>query len=193
MNNGLAIFKLFTKDREVWAKYNAVIAKLSWEKETKTLFKLIDRYYSEFPENNYISKDELRTYFTVEYPTMKDKTLYIDLIDNIYNIDTSREVANTLITQLVLKDFANQIANAVIPILSGDKTPENLECVESLLNDYKNFQPPSENDDSDFATDDLDELLDDIGADGIKWRLNCLCQSLGPFVGGTLGHLFQNL
>lgn len=186
---GLSVFKLFAKDREVWEKNYKAIQNIAWEKETKNLFNLISKYYKEFPENRYISKDELLEFLKIEYPTLKDKTLYIDLIDTIYNIDTSREVATTLITQLIMKDFANRIANAVIPILSGQETPDNLQCVEELLTEYRDFNPPEEEVDE-CATDDLDELLDAIGQDGIMWRLQCLSNSLGPLVGGTLGHLF---
>jgi hypothetical protein len=67
--------------------------------------------------------------------------------------------------------------------------PDNLDSITEILNEYNTFQLPTE-EESEFASDDLDELLKDIGTDGLMWRLKCLNEGLGPLVGGTLGHLF---
>lgn len=188
--SSLPIFKLFTKDKSVWDKYKQVVSQMAWEKETQKIISAISRYYKKFPENNFISKDEFVAFFNVENQGIKDKGLYLDLIDKVYDLDTSREVASEVISQLIIRDFSNKIANATLPVLAGTATPEDFSFIEDILVEYQEFKNPDLEEEQEFATNDLDTLLDEIGTDGLSWRLKCLNDSLGPLVGGTLGHLF---
>ena len=187
--HGLAIFRLFLKDKEEWVKYHKVVEEMAWETETKNVLMLIGKYYREFPDHVYISQDEFIEYFKTEYPTLKDKTLYLDIIYNIYKLDISNSITLNIVNKLIRKEYANRIANSVLPIITGDTMPDNLDSITEILNEYNTFQLPTE-EESEFASDDLDELLKDIGTDGLMWRLKCLNEGLGPLVGGTLGHLF---
>ncbi len=187
-----SILKSLVKDKTIYTSYYKYIKDISLEKELITILKTIDNYYTEYPEHTYISKDELINYFNYLYPILKDKQIYLDIINNIYNIDTSDSLTSSLIKQLIEKDYVNKIIQLGIPILQGENKGVLTEMGILLKEAEAAIQLSSQPEESVFVDDSLEELLDSSDDSvGLRWRLKVCNEALGPLQGGTLGHCFS--
>ena len=183
------ILKLLTKDTKYLAKYHKVISQVSLEPENKLILNLINSYYQKFPEHNYISQAELASYFKSEYPAHKDPKYILQMIEAIYEVDTSDSLASDIVGRLVEVDVANRVINALLPTLQGEQYGKLMEA-SSLITEWQETAFEGQEEESCFVDDDLDVLLDNNDTDGLRFRLDCVHDALGPLTGGTLGHIF---
>ena len=187
----ISIIKSMIKEKETYNKYYKHINNITTESHIKILFNMINKYYTKYPEHNYISLDELKTFFSFEYPNMKDKEIYDNLFLQLSDIDTSDSLAKDLIIKFIEKDFVNRIIQKGIPVISGEDS-NVIESFEIILSEYKEAIDLQETDDEEriFVEDDLEELISQTTSDGLSWRLTCLNIDLGQLPGGSLGHFF---
>ncbi len=185
-----SIFKSLLKDKTIYTSYYKYIKDIILEKELTIILNTINKYYIEYTEHSYISKDELVSYLNYLYPILKNKELIINIINNIYTIDTSDSLVSLLIKQLIEKDYINKIVQEGIPLLQGEKTTV-LDEVELLVKEARAAIQVSSEEESIFVEDSLEELLDESDSTvGLRWRLKVFNDALGPLQGGTLGHIF---
>lgn len=185
----LTILKSFIKDRDIYTKYIKEIRKLTLEKELKEILNLVDKYYQKYVAHTYISKDELLVYLDTNYNVTHSKEVYIEIINRIYSIETSDSIASTLIEQLIEKDCANKIVNICLPLLNGEYKPI-LQSIKDTISDCESVITLSKKEDP-FVEDDLENLIEsEVVIDGIRWRLQCLNNDLGPLRGGNLIHIY---
>lgn len=183
------ILKLLTRDTKYLAKYLGVISQVSLEPENKLIFNLIKSYYSKFPEHNYISQAELASYFKSEYPAHKNPEYILQMIEGIYECDTSDSLASDIVGRLVEVDVANKVINSLLPTLQGEQYGKLLEAT-AIIQEWQETAFDGQEEESPFIDDDLDALLDHNDTDGLRFRLNCVHEALGNLTGGTLGHVF---
>lgn len=189
MSPELSLLRLFVRDKDHFTKYHGITSKLIFDKEIEVLYKLIAAYYTKYGTHSYIGSDELTSFFNLQYPTIKDKDLYTDLIDSIFFLDVSDSVIKDIISALVEKDYSNRIIDKLTPVLTENKT-NILETIEEDLREYTNVFATSLDDENFFVEDSLQEILEkNITGDGIEWRLTCLQDALGSLRGGVLGHI----
>jgi hypothetical protein len=185
----LAILRLFSKDRSIYIKYKDIYKATTQEQEIKNLYNLISQYYERYEDHTHITKDEFNLLYHAEYPNHKHRPLYEDIINQIFELDISRDAAQDLLNKLVKRDFANRIANSVLPILTGVDSNTDFTNIEDLITEYKNYSPQLEERNPFFEVP-IDDILNQTQGDGLRWRLKCLDRALGSPSGGTLGHVF---
>lgn len=185
----LAVLRLFTRDRTIYNKYKDIYKETTQEKEIKNLYNLITLYYSKYEEHEHISQDEFMILYQSEYPNHKHKLVYEDLIHQIFSMDVSRLAVQDILNQLVAKEYAAKIANAVMPVLSGDEKVPDFSKVSKLVEEFTNYEP-AEEDKNPFFETQLDDLLVQTQGDGLKWMLKSMQHALGSPCGGSLGHVF---
>lgn len=185
----LSILKLFIDNRDIYNKYIEGFKRVQLEPELRNILKLIDKYYCDFEDRSNIEKDNLISMYEVEYPVHKDKALYQDIIQQIFKLEPDAEVITKLMRQVIAKDYANQMANCLLPVLSGQEEPNNFEMVREYLQAFDNFSDKEE-EESPFYEPALEDILQSQQGDGLEYGLDCLKKGLGPLCGGTLGHIF---
>jgi len=89
----LIILKLFIQNRNIYNRYNSYINTTNITKEYNNILLVIKDYYNKFEEHNYLSSDELRSWFHHCNPTIKDKEIYESLFDRLDTLDISTSVA----------------------------------------------------------------------------------------------------
>lgn len=185
----LAVLKLFTKDKGIFLKYRNVFSSTAQEDEITLLFNLITRYYTVCTEHEYISEDELVSFYHLEYPAHKNAEHYKTIIHKIYSLQTSRDLAEELIVGLINRHYATQIVNELLPVVSGETSSFDQDKVELFIRDRSSLVQEQEAE-SPFSEMSLDDLLIQNEGDGMAFRLSCVRKALGCLPGGTLGHVF---
>ena len=186
-----AILKLFTKDKKYLDKYESICNNILKEKHILLIYHSIIQYYNNISTHSYISKDELIGYIKLHYSTYKDIQTIIDVIEAIYSMDISDSLSKDIITKLIEKDISNKIINKLLPVISENKF-SILPTIEDELEEYRKYINHEEQKESPFLQADLKDIIKELVVQegGLKWRLQCLQDSLGSLQGGILGHVF---
>jgi len=182
----LLILKLFCKDKTNWTKYYSLIKNLNLDKELLLLFSLVDNYYDSYSEHEYISSDELKSFFQLEYSTYKSPDIINNMIDEIYQLEVSDSLIRDYIEAVLEKDAAAKIINKLLKVVDESETG----VLSSVLDDitaFKDVVTTSSKSESAFVTDDLFSLFEEEDSTRtINWRLKCLQESVGPIKEGLV-------
>lgn len=190
-NNELLLFKLFIKDINNYNKYKHIVDNFILDKELKFIYNLIINYYNKYEHHTYIEKQELITFFNYTFSVIKNKELYLTIIDTIYNLEISDSLISDIIKSLIEKDYSNKIINKLLPVITEGKSNILQEIKYDLELFNSALQVSTVNEESPFLEDTLDNLIEkEVNSEGLNWRLVCLQQDLGPLRGGTLGHIY---
>lgn len=186
----LSILKLLLT-RETYNRYISYINKNNIDKTILNIIYSIIEYYKQMEEHNYLSSDELRTWFFHLNPNIKEPELYEGIFDRLDKLDVSDSVASAVVSNLIEKEYANRIVNNLIPVLEDRAFGVLHSVVRKDLEEYEQTLQIKGDEDSPFVDDDLEKLLEEnITGEGLNWRLGCLMSAIGPLRGGSLGHVF---
>ena len=192
MNIDISIIKLILK-RDNYNIYNNIIYKIKTEKEIYNILLCISKYYEEYKEHNYISSDELQTYFYSLYPSQINNKTYSDIFDRLRSLEVSDSLAADIVLKYLEKETASEIMNLLLPVLSGDGQYNILQIPE-IISRFKEKAQIVDEEVSPFIEDDLASLMDLIDkSGGLKWGLSHLNENIGPLPGCTLGHVFARV
>ena len=181
---------LLNKDN--YNKYINNIYKINTEKEIKRIIYIIDKYYKEYKEHVYLTVDELRSYFFLEYPTEKNTNTYDHIFDRLHQLEVSDSVAGAIVQQYVEQDAATRLLEVVVPIIEGE-TRGGILDVLPIIDEYRISAAHVEEEESYFVEDGIGDLIELADKEaGLKWRSKCLNDNIGPLVGGSLGHILAN-
>lgn len=177
-------------NRDNFLKYKKYIEGINFENEPKAIYEIINLYFQEYPDIQDISVDELKTYFYLKYPVFRTRESFKVLFDNLDTIEiTNEDLFVKTMDNLIEKFYASDIIEALTSVLSGSGYGV-LSSIENKLKEYSAAAKQKEAE-SPFVEDTLNELLhEEVLADGLKWRLDCLNKDLGDLRGGSLGHIF---
>jgi len=177
-------------NKESYVKYKKYIDKINFENEPKAIYEIIGMYFAEYPEIQYISVDELKTYFYIKYPVLRTRESYSILFENLDTLEiTNQDLFSTTMKNLIEKFYASDIIDHLTKVLSGAEYGV-LKNIEPKLKEFTSFCETKE-DASPFVEDGLDSLLaSEVLNAGLKWRLDCLNQDVGDLRGGSLGHVY---
>jgi replicative DNA helicase len=134
------------------------------------------------------SIDDLELKFFSDYPFLKDaeKEIFNAIFDKLRTL----EVDDTRIEEYLEKQrsavMAREVAEMALEVTEGRKDfNEILDKISKM-----DIDKPLEEEIT-FVTDDLEELYESqVTTKGLRWRLNCLNQSLGSLRQGDFGFLF---
>lgn len=185
----LSILKLLLKKNN-YLKYNNNIYNIKTEQEIYKILVCISKYYEAYNNHEYISVDELKTFFYLEYPSERTNAVYEQLFEKLQSLEVSDSVASSVVSHYIEREYSAKILEKILPIIQSTNKGALLE-VDAILTEYKAKLNVVEEDQFRFLEVSDDELQGLSSSDvGFKWRLKCLNESIGPLKGGTLGHIF---
>lgn len=189
----LTFLKLLLSDQEQYLKYYKFIEGLSFEIEIKSLLEAVASYYEEFPESTGISLDELEMYFSLHYPTLKDRDLVKVLFERLAKLELKQELVDQQLVQMIERYYAAKVVSHLAPVLDGEQSGA-IDEVSEDLEKYQDTVRTLIKGGSEFVDEGLADLLDsEVTGRGLKWRLNCLNSDVGELRGGSLGHVFARV
>lgn len=190
INNELLLFKLFIKDINYFNLYRNIVEDFILDKQYKFIYNLIVDYYNKYNHHTYIEKQELISFFNLNFSLLKDKEMYLDTIELMYSLEISDSLIKDIIKNLIEKDKSNKIINKLLPVITEGKT-NILQEIKHEIENYERTLQITVSDASPFVEEDLESLLEkEVVSDGLNWRLTCLREDIGPLRGGTLGHVY---
>jgi len=142
----------------------------------------------ESSEKEVHSIDDLELKFFSDYPYLKD--VEKEIFNTIFEKLRTLEIDETRIEEYLEKQreavMARQVAEMALEVTEGRK---DFTDILNKISTMEVNKPLTE--DIAFVTDDLEELYNSqITTKGLRWRLNCLNQSLGSLRQGDFGFLF---
>lgn len=142
----------------------------------------------ESSEKEVHSVDDLELKFFSDYPYLKD--VEKEIFNAIFEKLRTLEIDETRIEEYLEKQreavMARQVAEMALEVTEGRK---DFNDILNKISTMEVDKPLTE--DIAFVTDDLEELYNSqITTKGLRWRLNCLNQSLGSLRKGDFGFLF---
>lgn len=173
--------------------YSKYVAGLTLEDEIRYIYETISRYYEEYPDEQEITFQDLRMYFALNYPAMKDKELVTLLFDQLESLQVNPDLVNKHLANLIERHYTAKIIESLTGVLDGreyGKLPDTIEYIEAFEDSVASLNKETD----EFVTTELATLLDtEVRGAGIKWRLSCLNHDIGELRGGSLGHVFARV
>lgn len=153
------------------------------------LFYTVERLYESALE--VISIDELEIAHGQSYPRRND-SLFGPLFERLREVRVSDSTIQETLRTIRTKRYAASIAKAAIAVADGDG---QAAALDSAIDDYRTdlclTGPVGSEEDSEFVTDDLREILDEeVATPGLRWRLPSLNRYLGSLRKGDFGFVF---
>lgn len=185
---------LFLLSKENFDKYFKFIFELNLELETKNFLKTIQEYFSEYPDKEVLSVEELLVFFSVKHPILKKRTSYSAYLERLGSTEIDNKVLEENLNHFLEKYFASEMVFKLTEVLDGDSYSV-LDEVQEMLSEF-NERKVKLNKDEDqlFVKSNLTELLqEEVHEAGLRWRLSCLNESIGELRGGSLGHVFARV
>ena len=192
MNNiKLNIIKILLV-KDIFDRYSTVLDSVfSGEEDTYKIYLSIKDYYS-VHDKDLSSVDNLEICYESAYPvqTKANKELTNMLFDKLRTLDADPSLVETYIKTYQRQNRAHELALQAIRITEGKEPTKDLADLAQHLYEDREVLDTS---DSLIVTDTLSELFESTvsGESGLKWRLECLNQSLGPLRVGDFGFVFK--
>ena len=173
--------------RDTYLKTYRAVPSKGLDQKTNTILKSFGRYFAEFTEHEAIQIPTFKSVFFNFYETKLDDTeraLYTRIIDGL-NVDVDEETRATMIDRLNEVDYTMQ----AIQLLQDYDDGKDLDIIHSLgeltdkikLQRERRVKIP-------WVNDDINDLLVEDEMDGgLRWRLDCLNESMRPLRGGDFG------
>lgn len=165
---------------------------LDWfPKEVIPVYTAINNYHSSTPNTDLSGHDLINLVFA---NSIKDKDYIKLVIEQIEKCDATEVTTEHLLNGLKKRHLLKRISLSSYELSEGrgsdktfDEIQENFHLISSLLDG----ETPEENGDTEFVTDDLDELISSaVQKPGLRWRLNTLNKMLGSLRKGDFGFIF---
>jgi len=179
-------------DRDIYLKYYNTISNIpNLSKEIKTLLKTMSSYYQRYDAVNSVSMDELRTYFEVENPMLKDSTIYNDLFQNIKGINVDNpELLADIVQGVAWDHYLSQLVVLGEQHIS-DVKKVSLDEVDEIIEKYRSTINKVGDAEYEVCNTSFRELVKITSGDGLLWRKSdWLNKRLGQIKVQTLGHVF---
>ena len=186
-----ALLIKFSLQRTNYYTINKFVSSFEIDKEYKILFNVIDSYYNKYTDRENITTDEVKSYFDLLHPKIKDRGVYLEIINNLNTVDINDTLLKDVVNRFIEKSYANKIISKLTPVLYEQKFGLLLD-VEQDLDAYKAFSGECA-DEIEFVSCELGEILKDDEEVGLEWRLACLNHDIGPLRGESLGHIFARV
>lgn len=187
------MLKLMTESRETWNQQHKFIASVPGkDREIKMILNLIQRYYDQYPEHNYIGRQELVTFYDYCYPNSRDADMHHEQIGMMYDAEISTSIMTDLAEQFAERHYANILLNRLVPVIDGNKfgvLPNLKADIEEFISHMRN--PPTEAKGLEPCNLTVEELVaQEINDPGIPWHLGSLNAIIGGLRRKTLGCIF---
>lgn len=169
-------------------EYRKVIGRVpteSMEKTTVALLKDFGKYFDKFPTHERVNLQTFAPLFSSWHPKMTDeqKHAYATILKRIHT-DVEEEEAGIVLHTLLELRMSADMAALLMRYEEGEVANIHGE-LDTIITD---FQRDAKIKGLDFVRVDVDELLNqEINDEGLRWRLNCLNESMRGLRPGDFG------
>lgn len=169
-------------------EYRKVIGRVpteSMEKTTVALLKDFGKYFDKFPTHEKVDLKTFASLFSAWHPklTSEQKHAYANILKNVPT-DVSEEEASVVLHTLLELRLSSEIATLVMRYEEGEVGNIHAELDDLITN----FQRDARIKGLDFIRVDVDEMLNqEMNDDGLRWRLQCLNDSMRGLRPGDFG------
>lgn len=154
-------------------------------KELQPIFSVISNWFG--LNDGVISVADLSNLVFALNNSNKDKQFYEEVLSNLETLDVSEGTSKTLLTSLLQKKKLKELSLAAYEAYEGKL---EFEKFLPLLTGF-DLKQTIVDDEDEFVTDDLEELVDAIiDTPGLRWRLQTLNRMLGSLRKGNFGFIF---
>ena len=163
----------------------------STDPTVQKLYAFLDALHLHAPQD--VTWDEYEMYVLANLPNVtkhdKDNTEVAKLLlHRAKEINISTEIAHTTLEQLRKRQAAFEAASVMLDYSEGRKSQEDLSTALESLNVEEGSRSL---DDFNLSDEGLEELFNaSVLQPGLRWRLNCLNESLGSLRKGDFGFIF---
>lgn len=187
--NVFAVFKLFCKDRLYFTKFYEIVHYGLTNEIHKLLLETIKLYYEEFTDHTYISCDDFRVFFDTTFKHHKGYQAALVFIDVVFDLQTSSDTAAKLVLRIAEHRLYRSIDNILLKQRMREE-PDAWQDIVKEIDSYRELMAAKKKESPFFEVPLADILAEDARGDGLRWRLKCLNDDMGPLTGSTLGHIF---
>ena len=174
------------REREWFDKLHSSLPIYAFDEKTQVIINDFKEYFQEF-QHEVIEPSTFNSwFFAFQHPTLKgdNKSFYSKLLDQIHR-PVDEETKKGIVARTLELGFATNVANLVKKYETGEDIDiqraidEASETLKVQLDRKVNVP---------WVRDSIHDLLDEQGVDqGLKWRLDCLNQSMRPIRPGDFG------
>lgn len=180
-----SIIRLFVGNTELYEKYSPSL-KLDYVRQN---YPVLYKCFKSLPAS---SMEVLEANYMANFPVIKegDRDTLKTVINDIKNAEATADEIIPYLESHLARAWAANVAILALDVAEGRTTVDQLDEVigerdSSLLIEAEQIE---------FVTTDIEELIKDENLEGgLKWRLKCLNQSLGPLRKGNFGHIFARV
>lgn len=174
------------KDREEYDKLYASLPLYAFDEKTVTILKDFGEYFKEFMHESIQPETFESWFFSFRHPTLQgeNKSFYKKLLKQVY-VPVDDESRKGIVARILELGFATNVANLIQKFDSGEDIDiqraieEQSETLKVQL-DKKTKVP--------WVRDSIHDLLEeDKDNSGLRWRLQCLNESMRPLRPGDFG------
>ncbi len=158
-----------------------------FDEKARVILQDFKKYFEQFPEHTCIQQEPFDTlFFGFLHPTLKgdQKTFYRKLLQQVY-VEVDDDTRAGIVERILELEFATRSANVLQKFQGGDDI-DVARMLEELLETHKlqierKVTIP-------WIQDSICDLLaEDENPTGLRWRLECLRNSMRPLKAGDFG------
>ncbi|MFZ2190132.1 MAG: AAA family ATPase [Candidatus Magasanikiibacteriota bacterium] len=185
MQPELSIIKLLLIYNQ-WLRNKDGLSTKDLSKEVQPLFSLVDSFHRQNTNGLDLSLADLAN--LVAANRGKDLDFQLGMLAEIEKLSVGAESTERLIFSIKQHKLLKEISLSAYDVTEGRLPPEKLK---EMFREYEGQQTVAQQDDVEFITDDLEELVNgSIRNHGLRWRLSTLNQMLGSLRTGDFGFIF---
>lgn len=167
-----------------WLKYNEKISIKDLPKELQPILSSLNSFYA----TNTIDLSIADLSNLVLATPRKDPEYYEKLFEHLATLEVSDITTGVLIDSFYKQRLLKEISLSAYDLTEGKGSLEEFNSLLSKLNVETPLDEPEE---SEFVSDDLEQLLNEtFRQPGLRWRLNALNRMFGSLRGGDFGFIF---
>jgi replicative DNA helicase len=173
------------KHRDEYRKVIGRVPMESMEKTTVALLKDIGKYFDKFPSHEKVDLQTFAPLFSSWHPklTVEQKHAYANILKRVAQ-DVSDDERGVVLQSLLELRLSSDLATLVMKFEEGDVGNIHGE-LDTILTQ---FQRDARIKGLDFVRVDVDEMLNqEINDEGMRWRLDCLNESMRGLRPGDFG------
>ena len=182
----LALLRML-KHRADFRRVYGRIPDAALNKETKAILDDYAKYFDQFPDHDKVDMDAFTPMFRVWHSTLPDerRAIFEIALENS-KADVSDDVRSQVMRQVLELRLATELADIVARFDAGELS----NIAGAISQSEKAFKADTQMADDDFLHYDISKLLElDKNDSGVRWRLDCLNQSMRPLRLGDFGIL----
>ena len=179
-----SILRLFIEENTLYDKYYTSL-KLDFIREN---YPVLYRCFKCLPAD---SVEALEANYLANYPVLKsgDREVIRTVLDNVKEAETDKEAILGYLEAHLARVWSSEVGITALEVAEGRKTLEDLQAILDKKETIKVEENAVE-----FVTTDIELLMEqEVEIPGLRWRLKCLNQSLGPLRKGNFGHIFARV